>query len=442
MASTRRDFLRAAAGTSTLMSLASTAPGFLMRSAGAATPRDSRDTVLVVVQLTGGNDGLNTVVPYADDEYGRNRTTLRLPTGALHKIDAHLGFHPRMEAFLRLYKDGYLNIVQGVGCPNPDQDHDRALRMWHTADPRRLQRQTGWLGRVVDRAWSPAEPDAGAVFVGPIARPFALNAEKVIVPSLRSTQDLVIRDASAWGERGPPNAMHRVWGPRPRSPEDVVRGRTTYEETASDGTPNIKRDNPLLQFLRRADSEARAKSQRIEAVVKAAGPSGDYPSFGLARDLHTVAQLIRAEIGIRIFLVELGGGGIGGFDNHANQLGNHCALLHQLAESVAAFIYDLKRSGQLERVLLMTFSEFGRTVKENGRRGTDHGAAAPVFLAGGRVKGGVTGPHPSLTDLDKGALKLHTDFRRVYATVLDRWLGLDSAPVLGGRFEPLDVVEV
>ena len=199
--------------------------------------------------------------------------------------------------------------------------------------------------------------------------------------------------------------------------------------------------SPLLQFLRQSDSDARAKSERVEAVFKETDGSADYPQSGLARDLRTVAQLIRADIGIRIFFTELGGGGIGGFDNHANQLGNHCALLHQLAESVAAFIYDLKRDKQLDRVLLMTFSEFGRTVKENGRRGTDHGAAAPMFLAGGRVRGGLVGPHPSLTDLDKGALKMHTDFRKVYATVLDRWLGFESAAVLGGRFESLDILE-
>jgi uncharacterized protein (DUF1501 family) len=195
----------------------------------------------------------------------------------------------------------------------------------------------------------------------------------------------------------------------------------------------------LLQFLRQSTQVARAKSERAEAAVKATGSSADYPAFGLARDLRTVAQLIRADLGIRIFLTELGGGGLGGFDNHANQLGNHCALLQQLAESVAAFLYDLKRDKQLDRVVLMTFSEFGRTVKENGRRGTDHGIAAPVFLAGGKVKSGLVGPHPSLTDLDKGALKMHTDFRRVYATVLDRWLGIESEPVLGGRFESLDV---
>ena len=426
MSHTRRDFLRAALGTSTLMSLGSVAPDWLLRSAAAQPQRDAKDTVLVVLQLSGGNDGLNTVVPYADDEYGRSRTTLRLPTNELHKIDSSLGFHPRMEAFARLYQDGYLSIVQGVGCPNPDQDHDRAMRMWHTADPQRLKRPTGWLGRAVDRVWSPTTPDTAAVFVGPIARPFALNAENAVVPSIRSLEDLSVRSVPLWGER-------------PRSPEDIVRGRTTYEETPRGVTTNAMADNSLLQFVRQSTLDARVKSERVEAVVRSGG-SADYPAFGLARDLRTVAQLIRADIGIRVFFTELGGGGIGGFDNHANQLGNHCAELHQLAESVAAFIYDLQRDKQLDRVLLMTFSEFGRTVKENGRRGTDHGVAAPMFLAGGKVQGGLLGTHPSLIDLDKGALKMHTDFRRVYATVLDRWLGFESEPVLGERFESLDVV--
>jgi uncharacterized protein (DUF1501 family) len=412
MLSTRRDFLRATLGTSTLLSLGSVAPHSFVRSA-AAGRRNDRDTVLVVLQLTGGNDGLNTVVPYTDDEYGRNRTTLRLPENELHKIDAALGFHPRMEAFLRLYKDGYLTIVQGAGSPISDQDHDRAMRMWHTAEPQRLQCQTGWLGRAADRVWSPMRPDTTAAFVGPIARPFALNAENAVVPSVRSVEDL--RRRVGWA--GPTNLS------------ESMRSMVGTAHPAD-----------LLQFLRRADSDARAKSERIEAALQTSG--GDYPAFGLARDLRTVAQLVRADIGVRIFLVELGGGGLGGFDNHANQLGNHCALLHQLAESVAAFIYDLKRDKQLDRVLLMTFSEFGRTVRENGRRGTDHGAAAPMFLAGGRVKGGLIGPHPSLTDLDKGALKVHTDFRRIYATVLDQWLGFESEPVLGGRFEPVGVLSI
>ncbi len=411
MSTTRRDFLRAGLGASTLMTLGPAASHLLADSA-AATPSQhgDRDTVLVVVQLTGGNDGLNTVVPYADDEYARNRTTLRLPTNELHKIDSTLAFHPRMEAFLRLYKDGYLSIVQGVGCPDPDQSHERAMRIWHSADPQRPERETGWLGRVADGFRDAGNTDTTAVFVGPIARPFALNAERAIVPCIRSAQDFTIRTMP-----------------------DRASG---VSEPAGAGT-----DDMLLQFLRQSTLDARAKSKRIESVVNSTAKTADYPSFGLANDLHAIAQLIRADIGIRIFFAELGGGGIGGFDNHANQLGNHCAMLYQLAESVAAFVYDLKRDHSLDRVLLMTFSEFGRTVKENGRRGTGHGGAAPIFLACGKLKGGLVGPHPSLTDLDNGGLKFHTDFRQVYATVLDRWLGFDSEPVLGNRFQPLDVMQ-
>jgi uncharacterized protein (DUF1501 family) len=147
-------------------------------------------------------------------------------------------------------------------------------------------------------------------------------------------------------------------------------------------------------------------------------------------------------LGIRVFYTELGGEEPGGFDNHANQRDNHASLLRQLSESLSAFVGDLRRDKLLDRVLLMTFSEFGRTVEENGRRGTDHGSAAPMFLVGGRVKGGLAGRHPSLTDLEKGGLKHHTDFRQVYATVLERWLGIDSRKVLGRQFEPLDVLSV
>ncbi len=413
---TRRDFLKAALGTSTLLSFASAALNFLARSVMAASsPRKERNTVLVVIQLTGGNDGLNTLVPYEDDEYYRNRPTLRLPTNELHKIDSAMGFHPRMGAFARLYKDGFLSIIQGVGNPNPDRSHEVAMRIWHTADPVRTNRQTGWLGRAADSVWNPNETNAPALFVGPIAQPFALNAEKVIIPSIHSISDLMIGQMSA-------------------SPKGHSKGELVSE------LPRKNKANPLLGFLQNCTVKTCANSRRIEAVTKVSANTAEYPSSQLAADFSTVAQLIRADVGIRIFFTEFGGGGIGGFDNHANQLGNHCALLGQLSESVAAFVRDLKRDKLLDRVLLMTFSEFGRTLKENGRRGTGHGSAAPVFLAGGKLKGGLIGPRPSLTDLDNGAPKFHTDFRRVYATVLERWLGFESRTVLDGKFKILDIL--
>lgn len=405
---TRRDFLKTTLAAPALVSLTGAAPAFLLRaaSAGAARP-DDRDTVLVVVQLSGGNDGLNTLVPYGDDEYARNRPTLRFGAKDVHKINSYLGFHPRMQAFWRLYKDGRLSILHGVGYPNSNRDHDAAMRHWHTAEPENPQCQTGWLGRVADNARNSNQADTPAVFVGPIARPFALNAERVIVPSIRSPDDLII-DSTAGGFR--------------------------HDGVAETG-------NELLRLVQEHTSKARANSQRIEAATKAAG-GAEYPGFHLAGTLRTVAQLIRADVGIRIFFAELGGGGIGGFDNHANQLGNHCALLQQLSDSLAAFVDDLAKDKMLDRVLVMTISEFGRTVAENGRRGTGHGAAAPIFLAGGKLKAGLIGSHPSLTDLDSGAVRFHTDFRRVYATVLDKWLGFDSRPVLGGEYEPLDILNV
>jgi uncharacterized protein (DUF1501 family) len=406
--------LKATLGASTLLSFTSAAPNFLAHAAMAAGPRrDDRDTVLVVVQLSGGNDGLNTVVPYGDDEYARNRPTLCLPTKDLHKINSFMGFHPRMGAFMRLYKDGHLSIVQGVGYPNSDRDHDGAMRIWHTAHPDRPNCQTGWLGRAIDSTWHANRTNVPAAFVGPITRPFGLNAENVIIPTIRSPSDLTTRDADSQSQRK-------------RSAE----------------LPRTDQDNPLLHFLQRCTLDAYTNGRRIEAVAKTEANAAEYPPFEPAGSLRTVAQLIRADIGIRIFFIELGGGGIGGFDNHANQLGNHCALLHQFSESLAAFIDDLKRDKLLDRVLLMTFSEFGRTLKENGRRGTGHGAGAPIFLAGGKLKSSLIGPHPSLTDLDNGALKVHTDFRRVYATVLGRWLGFESQPVLGRQFEPLDILNV
>jgi len=417
MSCTRRDFLKTTLGASTLLSFSSAAPSFLVRAAKAATGRDDRGTVLVVVQLSGGNDGLNTVVPYEDDEYARNRPTLALPPAELHKIDSFLGFHPRMAGFMRLYKDGHLSIVQGVGSPVSDRSHDGAMRIWHTAAPNRPDCQTGWLGRAVDSIWHEDRTETPAIFVGPITQPFGLNAENSFVPSIHSPEDLMV-------DQMPANS----------DGQDIWR-RAAELSRADLG-------NPLLPFVQQCTLDACATSRRIQAVTRKATATSEYPQFQLAETLHTVAECIRADAGIRIFFTELGGGGIGGFDNHANQLGNHCSLLHHLSESLAAFIDDLERDKLLDRVLLMTFSEFGRTVKENGRRGTGHGAAAPVFMAGGRLKGGLVGSHPSLTDLDDGAPKSHTDFRRVYATVLGRWLGFESRTVLGGQFEPLDVLNV
>ncbi|MBN1818840.1 MAG: twin-arginine translocation signal domain-containing protein, partial [Sedimentisphaerales bacterium] len=193
MSLTRRGFLKATLGGVALASFAPFVPEGLAGSlSGMVAEKGSPDRILVIVQLTGGNDGLNTVVPYADDAYAKNRTTLHLPTNELHRIDSYLGFHPRMAAFNRLYKEGHLSILQGVGTANPSGDHDVAMRMWHSGEPDRLNCQTGWIGRTADIFRDGNETQVAAAFVGPIAAPFALRAQGTFLPSVRTPRDLMI----------------------------------------------------------------------------------------------------------------------------------------------------------------------------------------------------------------------------------------------------------
>jgi uncharacterized protein (DUF1501 family) len=412
MSHSRRNFLKSLVGASTVVSLSPTLPALLHRSALAASKTEqTSDTVLVVIQLSGGNDGLNTVVPYADDAYARSRTTLRLTAGDVHKIDSQLGFHPQMPTFSRLFAEGHLTVVQGVGYPNSDRGHNEAMRDWHTGQPGEVTCQTGWLGRAIDQVDQPNQRAVPGALVAQIPQPLALSAQRAIVPSVHAADQWILQASE---------------GHRERMLEAV-------EQSTTDS------GNSLADHVRLGTLAAHATSRQVDEVLRGAGQRGEYPAFTLAKQLNTIAELIRADVGVRILFAEVGGGGIGGFDNHANQRDNHAALLREISTSIAAFVDDLNRTKMLDRVLLMTFSEFGRTLSENGRRGTGHGAAAPVFLAGGRLQGGLVGQHPSLTDLAGDAPKHHTDYRQVYATVLDKWLRFDSEPVLGAKYAPLDV---
>ncbi len=407
MSHNRRNFLKATLGTSTLLALGPGVPTFLSRTAHGASRRGADDTVLVVLQLGGGNDGLNTVIPYEDDEYGRNRPTIRFKPNEVLKIGSDLGFHPQIEGFSRLYKEGHLGIVQGVGYPKPNGDHGASMRVWQAGSLDHVGCQTGWLGRAIDQMSHADKADVPGVFVGAIPRQFQLNAEKSVVPTVRTMQDY-----------------------------------TLQKQPAATGIPRGT-DNGLVHFLQKAAQDSDAAANRINAVLEKqkSGNRAEYPNFPGAQRMRTVADMIRADLGIRIYCTDVGGGDTGAFDNHAIQRGNHGALLHQLSEAVTAFVDDLARDNLLDRVLLLTFSEFGRTVKENGRRGTGHGSAAPMFLVGGKVKGGLTGEHPSMTELENGGPKHHTDFRRVYATALQTWLGVDPGPVVGEEFKPMDVLK-
>ena len=377
------------------------------------------ESVLVVIQLSGGNDGLNTVVPYQDDAYHRSRPTLRIGPDQVLKLDSGLGLHPAMPAFRKLYQEGRLSIIQGVGYPHSSRDHDAAMEDWHTGvlrDRVPPGARTGWLGRAIDAACDPAKTDLRGVFVGEIKAPFSLQTERVVVPSIKSLDE---------------------WLPAGTAVERFHSGLTTRARRSSTGSPS------LLAAVRNATANARLDSAAVDrSRTRPSTPRGQpltrpspwrktWPwspsSFGPTWASASISS-------------ELGGGGIGGFDTHANQAANHGALLRELAESTSAFVDDLNHDRLLDSVLVMTFSEFGRTLTESGRRGTNHGAAAPMFMIGGKVKGGLWGAHPSLTDLEEDAPKFHTDFRRVYATVLERWLNLKSEKILPPGFTRLDGV--
>ena len=416
MHASRRRFLQSTLGSATLLSSGLTVPGFLARSARAAAGSGgkSNEKVLVVIQLSGGNDGLNTVIPYADDDYARNRIALRIPTSQVLKLNDHVGLHPRMNAFHELHNQGRLATVQGVGYSNPDRSHFRSMDIWHSAQRENEQPRDGWLGRCLDNSRrdalkAGAGQDVPALHLGANELPLALVSRATPVPSVESLESFRFRT-----ENGaiPLNSLKSL--------------------AAADRSAGVT----MLDFLRRSTLNAYASSEQVRDALAGERDVAAYPEqYGLARKLKNIAQLIDAGLATRIYYVSLAG-----FDTHANQQGTHANLLGELANSTAAFVKDLENRGHLDRVLVMSFSEFGRRVRENASEGTDHGAAAPMFLAGGMVKSGVLRKHPSLTDLDDGDLKHHTDFREVYATILDRWLGCASESVLGSKFEPLPIL--
>lgn len=408
----RREFL----GRSSLLGFGATVPGFLGRTASAALPlgrAGAKDTVLVVVQLTGGNDGLNTVVPFKDADYYKLRPTLAIPKDQVKQIGADVGLHPAMDATARLFNDqSAVCIVQGVGYPNPSQSHFRSMDVWHAASTAEALTD-GWVGRALKEKPVPAFHLAG----GNEAAPLALAGAPARVPSITSLEDFQLKTAAASG--ADKLAQKGVITDAAKTP-------------ASPGSPN-----GLLDFVARTQMTTYASSDKLAAVGKAYTPKVPYPDGAFAGRLKLAAQLIDAGVGARVFYVSLDG-----FDTHAGQggvEGAHAGLLRQVSDGVSAFYRDLAERGHGDRVCVMTFSEFGRRGYENGSKGTDHGSGAPMLLVGGRVKAGVTGTHPSLTKMEEGNLIHSTDFRRVYAAVLDKWLGVDSKVVLGAGHEPLDI---
>ncbi|MDB4491594.1 DUF1501 domain-containing protein [bacterium] len=416
----RRDFLTrtSAAG---VISIGATAPSFLNHVALAAEAtrgtENNRDRILVLIELAGGNDGLNTVVPFDDDHYHKSRPGISMDKSAVLKLDDYHGFHPQMTGMKSLYDAGHLAVIQGVGYPNPDRSHFRSMDIWHSAYPADEEfRGDGWIGRALDQSHGRHAGRVPAMAVGTERLPRALLGAKINVPLLRSL------DAFQWD----PGAGSKF---EQRHRRELIDAFATRQAT----------EGSTLDFLRKTTATASQTARKLGEVTAAYKPAAEYPNNGLERKLKTVDQLIAADLGTQIFFVSLGG-----FDTHSQQQGAHAALLGELSSALTAFHQDIEGHQLSDRVLMATFSEFGRRVEENGSLGSDHGSASQMFLVtpGGKAtKAGLIGKHPSLTDLDANDdMKFHTDFRAVYATLLEKWLEFPSELALGGKFTPMGFI--
>jgi uncharacterized protein (DUF1501 family) len=395
---TRRELLKVGFGSAAAIGLSASMPAFVSRMAFAEAGASSKlpdDNILVVVQLSGGNDGLNTVVPLGADPYFKARPNIALKDN-LHSLSDEFGLNPGMTAFKQLYEEGHLGVIHGCGYPQPNRSHFRSMEIWHTANPKEYA-TTGWIGHYIDHKLRGSDNALKAISTG------------APVPSVQSLEDFKVKLD-------------------PASSFDAKMEEQLIAELNS-----VQEASPAMQFLARQATNAMIATHEM-AKLKAYRQDADYPN-GLGQQLRLIAQLISGNFGTRVFYCQTGG-----YDTHANQVGSHQGLLANVSQSIAAFHKDLTAKKINDKVMVMVFSEFGRRVAQNGSNGTDHGAAGPMFVSGGKVKGGLYGQHPSLTDLDDGDLKYTTDFRRVYATILDRWLNADSTVVLKNKFEPLPLV--
>jgi len=402
---TRRDLLRAGlCGLGVGAAGMYRAPSIFGRAAEAlAAQAADNGRILVVLELSGGNDGLNTVAPYGDDAYYRLRPTIGLKAAGLRKIDDHFGFNRGMVGFERLFKDGKLAIVHGCGYENPSFSHFTSMAYWQTAAPNSGE-QYGWVGRVADAV----RPDAPANFL------VNIDSHQSLAVRSKTHVPVVFDD---------PNKFMR---------EAFSEERDVLGQVADNGQVTNPSRRYLLDIARSANDAS--------ALVRQAWANYKSPvDYGIASlDLPKVVALIDAGMPTRLYYVSYRNNA---FDTHVFQNDLHQRLLTYTSDAVSAFMQDLKRIGRDKDVVLMIFSEFGRRVPENTSLGTDHGAANLMFVAGNHVKGGHYGKIPSLTALDPGDnLMYTTDFRRVYATMIAGWLGYkNTQDLLKGSFEPFDM---
>lgn len=404
----RRGFLQNAVGA---IAVGGAMPSVMARAAAAqaADGGSKNGRILVIVTLAGGNDGLNTVVPFEQDVYYKSRPTIAHPKKDLLKITDQLGLHPVMKKTAAALAEGRAGVILGAGYPNPNRSHFHSMDVWQSGDPELKNTRTGWLGRVADESPNANNNALFAFHIGE-ETPRLLLAETRRITTFGSLQDYNITP-----DRFSPNdrpAVEKAWR--------AMAG----EEKGGDGE--------TLQIARGTMRQALSSAAELRDVLAKAATSINYPQGGFSQNLKLAAQVIGAGLPVQIVSLTLGG-----FDTHSNQKAGHAQLWQSIDDGVAAFFDDLKQRGRADDVLVMFYSEFGRRVAENGSAGTDHGAAGPSFIFGNSIHGGVHGVQPSLAKLADGDVEFTTDFRRIYSTLLDQWLAVDSQKILGGRFEPL-----
>lgn len=400
----RRHFLKTSTAAGTL------ACGGMMPQvfAHAAIRANQDERILVVVEMAGGNDGLNTVIPYKHDAYRKARPTLAIPNADVISLEGELGFHPVMTGMADLLNDGKLSVVQGVGYDNPNRSHFESMDIWHTCQRKTENRTDGWLGRYLQGKDTTDSSDPTGLHLGKDKQPFALMSRNVSVPSIRSLEQFRLNNRD---------------------------GRTFRDAIQELASGSRGKQNDLLNFVQSSTDAAIAASARLEATAMQQTMISGSANSELAKKLRIIAKLISSGLQTPVYYVQ-----IDGFDTHARQAGAHQSLMKQVSEAVTEFQKAITDQGNSDRVLTMCFSEFGRRVQENASKGTDHGTAGPIFLIGDHVKPGFVGPHPDMSDLVEGDLKHHTDFRQVYAAVLEKWLGCDSSSILKGEYNPVDAV--
>lgn len=401
----RRDFLKSSSlATASLM-----LPKFL-KAFEAPGVLPFKGKTLVVLQLSGGNDGLNTLVPTRNDIYYKQRPRLAIKQAEALALNSECGLHPSLIGLKSLWDEGQLAILNSVGYPNPDRSHFRSMDIWHSASPADRYWQTGWLGRYLDAQCAGNAPAKGS------CSSVALEIDDTLSLALKGEQvkGLAMQDAQK---------LHRAT-------------RSPFFTAYSEAHGPVHDDEAPIDYLYKTLAETLSSAEYLFQQSRKKTLAATYPNTGLGKNLKTIASLILADTDTAIYYVSLGS-----FDTHVNQGGQQKRLFVEMNDALAAFAKDMKANGKWNEVLVTTFSEFGRRVSQNASGGTDHGTANLMFFMGGGLKQqGLLNPLPDLGDLDEGDLKFKVDFRRVYATLLEGWLGADAKTILGEAFEPLGVV--